>query len=268
MSSNIHPSLISMAVDIDTLDFLDRNPRVGNVDAIMASYSEFGQVKPIVARKNEDGTATVIAGNHQLQAAIELGWDKIAVVYLDADDKRAIAYALADNRTMELGYTEPDILAGLITEISDVYPELLENLEWDEFEIAIYEQDAIVSSNSQTNTPGEFVPPVVASVEDFEDGEDQGVDILDDVAAQMRMAREVAAKKSQSNQADVATRGATVINSSSAPQAVVQYSIVFDNPEQQATWYEFMRWLRSNEKIEGTTNGEKLANFAAEFIEQ
>ncbi len=146
MSNKIHPSLQSMAVNVDELELLDRNPRVGNIDAIMASYEEFGQVKPIVAKKNDDGTSTVIAGNHQLQAAMELGWDKIAVVYLDADDKRAIAFALADNRTMELGYTEPDMLAGLITEISDVYPELLEQLEWDEFELAAYEQEAIVEN--------------------------------------------------------------------------------------------------------------------------
>ena len=46
--SGIHPSLKSLAVDIDSLDYLEGNPRIGNVEAIMASYSEFGQVKPIV----------------------------------------------------------------------------------------------------------------------------------------------------------------------------------------------------------------------------
>ncbi len=83
----------------------------------------------------------------------------------------------------------------------------------------------------------------------------------------MRLAREVAAKKSETNQTDLATRGATVIPHGSAPQAVVQYTIVFDNPDQQSTWYDFMRWLRANESISGTTNGEKLSNFASEFIE-
>ena len=124
--NNIHPSLKSMAVSVDALTPLEGNPRVGNVDAIMASYSEFGQVKPIVARKNDDGSATVIAGNHQLEAAKALGWDKIAVIFLDADDKKAIAFALADNRTMELGYTEPELLTDMLLEISDYYPELLE----------------------------------------------------------------------------------------------------------------------------------------------
>lgn len=83
MSNGIHPSLMGMAVDIDTLLPLEKNPRVGDVDAITASYVEFGQVKPIVAKRNDDGTATVIAGNHQLEAAKILGWDQIAVIYLE-----------------------------------------------------------------------------------------------------------------------------------------------------------------------------------------
>jgi ParB-like chromosome segregation protein Spo0J len=265
MSNKIHPSLQSMAVNVDELELLDRNPRVGNIDAIMASYEEFGQVKPIVAKKNDDGTSTVIAGNHQLQAAMELGWDKIAVVYLDADDKRAIAFALADNRTMELGYTEPDMLAGLITEISDVYPELLEQLEWDEFELAAYEQEAIVESGSELQSTGEYVTPSIS--EPVNNPFVSTAERAQDVEAQMRLAREVAAKKSETNQTDLATRGATVIPHGSAPQAVVQYTIVFDNPDQQSTWYDFMRWLRANESISGTTNGEKLSNFASEFIE-
>lgn len=265
MTNKIHPSLASMAVSVDELELLDRNPRVGNIDAIMASYDEFGQVKPIVARRNGDGTSTVIAGNHQLQAAIELGWDKIAVVYLDADDKRAIAFALADNRTMELGYTEPDMLAGLITEISDVYPELLEQLEWDEYEVAAYEQESIVSSGSELSSTGEYLPPVITEPKSnpFNDEKNRS----DDVEAQMRIAREVAARKSDTDQTDLATRGATVIQSGSAPQAVVQYTIVFDNPSQQATWYDFMKWLRANESVVGSTNGEKLSNFASEFID-
>ncbi len=50
MSNGIHESLIELAVDIDVLSPLDGNPRRGNVEAIMASYREFGQIKPIVIR--------------------------------------------------------------------------------------------------------------------------------------------------------------------------------------------------------------------------
>jgi hypothetical protein len=95
-------------------------------------------------KKNEDGTATVIAGNHQLEAAVNLGWEQIAVIFLDADDKKAIAFALADNRTMELGYTEPELLTDMLLEISEYYPDLLDGLGWDEFELASMESDMII----------------------------------------------------------------------------------------------------------------------------
>jgi hypothetical protein len=47
-----------MAVSVESLSPLENNPRVGNIDAIMASYSEFGQVKPIVAKKISSSLAT------------------------------------------------------------------------------------------------------------------------------------------------------------------------------------------------------------------
>ena len=99
MNHNIHESIASLACPVDNLVHLQGNPRVGNIDAIAASYEEFGQVRPIVVRPNNDGTSTVIAGNHQLEAARRLGWTHIAVVEMDADDSRAIAFAIADNRT-------------------------------------------------------------------------------------------------------------------------------------------------------------------------
>ena len=70
MSNGIHPSLLGMAVDIDTLLPLEKNPRVGDTEAIAASYAEFGQVKPIVAKKNDDGTATVRDSNYGLNEKI------------------------------------------------------------------------------------------------------------------------------------------------------------------------------------------------------
>ena len=93
MSYKVDKSLHSLLVDITTLIALPGNPRRGNIDAIIASYSEFGQMKPIVIRPNDDGTSTVIAGNHQVAAARKLGWTHIAAVPMDADDGKAIAFA-------------------------------------------------------------------------------------------------------------------------------------------------------------------------------
>jgi hypothetical protein len=257
--NGIHPSLKSLAVDIDTLDYLEGNPRIGNVEAIMASYSEFGQVKPIVAKKNEDGTATVIAGNHQLEAAVNLGWEQIAVIFLDADDKKAIAFALADNRTMELGYTEPELLTDMLLEISEYYPDLLDGLGWDEFELASMESDMIIEQARMDNSEEE-IPQTrerIAEQKVYDDAVDsiKGMVQKDDSGENRIVAN------SNLDHSDIATRGSTIAVPGSAPQAAVQYTIVFDNADQQALWYKFIKWLRSDPAVDGDTTAEKLINF-------
>jgi hypothetical protein len=90
------------------------NPRRGDVDAVMRSLDAFGQRKPIVARES---TGEVIAGNHTFMAAVKLGWSEIAVVWVDDDDATAKAFALADNRTAELGGYDDGLLADMIAEV-------------------------------------------------------------------------------------------------------------------------------------------------------
>jgi hypothetical protein len=257
--NGIHPSLKSLAVDIDTLDYLEGNPRIGNVEAIMASYSEFGQVKPIVAKKNEDGTATVIAGNHQLEAAVNLGWEQIAVIFLDADDKKAIAFALADNRTMELGYTEPELLTDMLLEISEYYPDLLDGLGWDEFELASMESDMIIEQASIANRDDE-IPQTREQVAE-QKVYDDAVDSIKGMVEKDSSGENRIVANSNLDHSDIATRGSTVAVPGSAPQAAVQYTIVFDNADQQAQWYKFIKWLRSDPAVDGDTTAEKLINF-------
>lgn len=110
----ISPDLKPLARPIKNLKPLPGNPRKGNVEAVMRSYERFGQRKPIVALK--DGT--VIAGNHQLQAATMLGWKEIAVVYVEDDEQTAKAYALADNRTGDLGSYDSDALAEMLADVA------------------------------------------------------------------------------------------------------------------------------------------------------
>jgi ParB/Sulfiredoxin domain len=57
-------------VPIDDLVPFPGNPRRGNVAAIKQSLEENGQYRPIVVRRQ---TREVLAGNHTLQAAKELG---------------------------------------------------------------------------------------------------------------------------------------------------------------------------------------------------
>lgn len=295
MPNGIHESLLPLAVDIESLEPLEGNPRKGDVDAIVSSYMEFGQIKPIVVRPNGNGKATVIAGNHQLQAAKRLGWDKIAVVQYDVDDRRAIAFALADNRTMELGYTEPEMLNEMVMEINDFYPELIEGLGWDEFEVAEIEQKSIREDNRVIDAGGGYIPPVVSmdggngfssgapitdSRFDSYDDEDDDSEVFTPetrAPASIDMNTVSITKDKDGNQQinvregvdqnDAVVRGSTTVTPGSAPQAVVQYTIVFDNTQQQARWYEFIKWLRTDPAVAGTTTAEKIIDFIDQHIE-
>jgi ParB-like chromosome segregation protein Spo0J len=115
-----------LAVPVDQLVPLSGNPRRGDVEAIARSLAAFGQRKPVVARR--DGT--VIAGNHTLLAARSLDWPEVAVVRVDDDDTTAGAYALADNRTAELGTYDDRALAALIAEVHDADAEMLAATGW------------------------------------------------------------------------------------------------------------------------------------------
>lgn len=112
----IAEDLRQLAVPIANLNLLPGNPRRGDVDAVARSYQRFGQRKPIVARRSD---MTVIAGNHQLQAAQQLGWTHLAVVWTDDDDATATAFALADNRTGDLGGYDDTDLINLLQQVAD-----------------------------------------------------------------------------------------------------------------------------------------------------
>lgn len=117
----INPDLQNLATPITELKPLPGNPRKGDIQAVANSYKRFGQRKPIVALP--DGT--VIAGNHQLAAAKQLGWTHIAVTRVDDDDATAKAFALADNRTADLGDYDNDAIADFIEAVAAADPELV-----------------------------------------------------------------------------------------------------------------------------------------------
>ena len=128
----INENLQALATPIDDLKPLPGNPRIGDVAAVARSLERFGQRKPVVAR-HADGT--IIAGNHTWKAAKQLGWTEIAVVWTDDDDNTAKAFALADNRTAELGTYDEEALREMIAQLVNVDPELVSD--------AGYSQEAI-----------------------------------------------------------------------------------------------------------------------------
>lgn len=102
-------------VDVTTLSTHPANPRRGDLGAVKASIAKFGFWGAIVAQRS---TRHVLAGNHRLMAARELGLGEVPVVWVDVSDERARAILAADNRTSDLGGYDDAALAELLSHLS------------------------------------------------------------------------------------------------------------------------------------------------------
>lgn len=143
----IAEDLIGLATPVADLKPLPGNPRRGDVEAVARSYKTFGQRKPVVALL--DGT--VIAGNHQLAAAKKLGWSHLAVVRVDDDETTAKAFAIADNRTADLGtYDDEDLLA-MLKEVCEIDPDLLAATGYTERDLADMYQNSLPEDEPDTD---------------------------------------------------------------------------------------------------------------------
>ena len=114
---NEGPSMITRRVPIDSLKGDDQNARSHgkqNLETIKRSLQRFGQVEPLVIRKE---TRTVIAGNGRLEIMRGLGWTEVEVVEVDISKKEAAALAIVMNRSAELGRWNIDAITPLLCEL-------------------------------------------------------------------------------------------------------------------------------------------------------
>ena len=118
--------IIQIALEDLSLD--PRNAREHNdksLSALAVSLDRFGQRKPIVVTSDNQ----VVAGNGTVQAAGQLGWEKVDAVRVPADwdSEKIKAFAIADNRTAELSDWNREILAEQLLELEEANfsPELL-----------------------------------------------------------------------------------------------------------------------------------------------
>jgi site-specific DNA-methyltransferase (adenine-specific) len=114
--SRIAPALSGLAVGVGELRAHPRNPRRGDLGAVKESLGRHGQYRPIVA--NRDGT--VLAGNHVLRAACELGWDEVAVTWVDLSEGEATRVVLVDNRSSDLAGYDEELLVELLSGLGDL----------------------------------------------------------------------------------------------------------------------------------------------------
>lgn len=226
--SYISPQLRDLAVPIESLDLLPGNPHKGNVEAVAASYEAFGQRKPIVARLEMNGRGTVLAGNTQLRAAREmLGWTHIACIYTEDDDQTGMAYALADNRTAELGSYDDELLATMIQQVED--------------------QDLLGATGFTQDDLAEMLERI-----------DQGVEAAE-LERLLGTEPGLAGDPDPEDDVPAPTRENT---------PVVQYTIIFENEEQQQDWYRFIRWLKRQYPEQETVGGRLAAHIFGLAIDE
>ena len=99
-------------VGINEIKVHPMNPREGDIGSIIESLNKMGQYRPIVVNKT---TRHIVSGNHTYQAAVQLGWEKIAVHWIDVDEIEEIKILIVDNRTSDLATYDPQELNKLLT---------------------------------------------------------------------------------------------------------------------------------------------------------
>ena len=99
-------------VEINEIKIHPLNPREGDIGSIIESLTYMGQYRPIVVNKR---TKHILSGNHTYQGALQLGWEKIAVHWVDVDDIEEIKILIVDNRTSDLATYDPQELNKLLT---------------------------------------------------------------------------------------------------------------------------------------------------------
>jgi len=104
------------SIPIEQLHFFPDNARQGDVGAIAESLRVNGQYRPIVVNQP---TMTVLVGNHTLRAAMMLGWDQVAVTFVDVDEDEAARIVIVDNRTSDLAGYDDETLITLLRSVGD-----------------------------------------------------------------------------------------------------------------------------------------------------
>lgn len=103
-------------VPINDIEPHPHNPREGDIGAVITSLQTNGQYRPITVNRQ---TNRILKGNHTYYAAHTLGWDRIAVHWIDVPPSDEDKILLIDNRTSDLATYHTDTLKRLLAEITD-----------------------------------------------------------------------------------------------------------------------------------------------------
>jgi len=153
-------SAAAVYVDPKTLVPWSRNPRDNKmaIDKVATSIERYGFASPIVARQED---ARIIAGHTRHAAAMRLGLDEVPVRFLDIDEQKASALALADNKLGEIATWDDDELNRILNELNadgvdvgelgfdmDEFADLLDEIEADSIEPDIVFSEYLDEANN------------------------------------------------------------------------------------------------------------------------
>lgn len=113
--SNILGSSYAL-VPIDDIAPHPKNPRKGNVEAILASIDAHGFYGAVLVQR---ATSRIVAGAHRWRAAKQKGFERIPVIWLDVDDGEAERIMLADNRVSDLAVWDDQALCEILKDLHD-----------------------------------------------------------------------------------------------------------------------------------------------------
>lgn len=152
----ISKTLENLLIDINLLKIRENNPRQGNISKIKKSLKINGQYRPIVVNKKNN---EILAGNHTYQAAKELGWEKIAVTWVDVSEEEAQKIVLIDNKSNDDSTYDNQILLDILND--------LDNFDGTGYSIDDYNDlfDSINNQEENLNLLDEEADPQLGDVE-------------------------------------------------------------------------------------------------------
>jgi DNA modification methylase len=134
-------------VPLEALELYPGNARRGDLSALADSLRVNGQYRPIVVDRDR---MQVLAGNHTLMAARELGWPTIKASFVEGlSETEARKIVLADNRLSDLASYENSALAELLASLPD----------YDGTGFAAADVDALIASLAAQNEPTALTDP-------------------------------------------------------------------------------------------------------------
>ena len=112
-----HSRIVPLLVDANRIAQHPGNANLGDVDEIVVSIVKNGCYRPIYA--TTDGT--ILAGHHLYAALLELGAEKVPVIFLDTEDDtdEATRILLVDNKSARAAKTDRHAEMDLLKSLDD-----------------------------------------------------------------------------------------------------------------------------------------------------